>query len=60
MTYNTVPVKAFMYFCAGIKNNKIQKNLKIRHEGRCGRCNRKLTTPDSIDSCFGPECIKFV
>lgn len=28
----------------------------IRHSGKCGRCARKLTTPESIDTGFGPEC----
>jgi len=27
------------------------------HEGRCGRCGRKLTTPSSVESGFGPICI---
>ena len=40
---------------------KIPETLEIRHEGRCGRCGRALTRPESIDSGFGPECItKFV
>lgn len=30
--------------------------LKINHEGKCGRCGRKLTVPESIESGFGPEC----
>ena len=30
--------------------------LEIWHEGRCGRCNRKLTVPSSIASGLGPEC----
>lgn len=28
----------------------------ILHEGRCGRCGRTLTVPESITSGFGPEC----
>lgn len=28
----------------------------IHHEGRCGRCGRLLTVPESIVSGFGPEC----
>ena len=28
----------------------------IRHEGRCGRCGRKLTTVESIESGLGPVC----
>lgn len=31
--------------------------LEIWHEGRCGRCGRKLTVPASVASGFGPECI---
>lgn len=26
------------------------------HEGRCGRCGRVLTVPESIASGLGPEC----
>jgi len=29
---------------------------ELRHEGRCGRCGRKLTVPESIDAGIGPEC----
>lgn len=29
---------------------------QLWHEGRCGRCNRKLTVPQSIATGFGPEC----
>lgn len=28
----------------------------VRHEGKCGRCGRTLTVPESIDSGIGPEC----
>lgn len=31
---------------------------EYRAEGRCIRCNRKLTHPESIDSGIGPECAK--
>ncbi len=37
-----------------------QHDYKTHHEGRCGRCGRKLTVPESIESGFGPECIKLV
>jgi len=30
--------------------------LEFWHEGRCGRCGRKLTVPQSILDGFGPEC----
>ena len=31
---------------------------KLEHAGRCGRCGRTLTTPDSIQCGIGPECRK--
>lgn len=30
--------------------------FKLHHEGRCGRCGRKLTVPESIETGLGPEC----
>lgn len=30
--------------------------FEVHHEGRCGRCGRVLTVPESITSGFGPEC----
>ena len=30
--------------------------VKVHHEGRCGRCGRVLTVPESIITGFGPEC----
>ena len=29
---------------------------RVHHEGRCGRCGKRLTVPASIESGFGPEC----
>jgi hypothetical protein len=34
--------------------------VEIWHAGKCGRCGRTLTVPESIDSGFGPECIQMV
>lgn len=39
-----------------IVGNVIPSALEIWHEGRCGRCGRKLTVPESIASGIGPEC----
>jgi len=38
----------------------LPENIKFYHEGRCGRCGRTLTVPESIESGFGPECINHV
>jgi hypothetical protein len=34
------------------------KGWKVHHEGRCGRCGRTLTVPESIESGIGPECAR--
>lgn len=31
--------------------------FELHHEGKCGRCGRKLTVPASIESGYGPECV---
>tara|TARA_R110000772_G_scaffold66676_7_gene148385 strand:- start:4847 stop:5269 length:423 start_codon:yes stop_codon:yes gene_type:complete len=30
--------------------------IELWHEGKCGRCGRKLTVPSSIESGIGPFC----
>jgi hypothetical protein len=39
---------------------QIPAQLEVWHQGKCGRCGRKLTVPASIASGFGPECINYV
>jgi len=48
--------KAFEWAYASLLKGFIPPQLNIYHEGRCGRCNRTLTVPESIKSGFGPEC----
>lgn len=31
-------------------------DASVHHEGKCGRCGRKLTVPRSIEIGLGPEC----
>lgn len=35
-----------------------QFGFQTHHEGCCGKCGRKLTTPKSIKEGIGPECLK--
>ena len=35
---------------------ELPKQLELWHEGRCGRCGRKLTVPESIERGIGPDC----
>jgi hypothetical protein len=49
--------KAFAWVWAQLTQGKLSADkLKMYHEGRCGRCGRKLTVPSSITTGFGPEC----
>ena len=32
------------------------ETLEVFHEGRCGRCGRRLTTPESVARGLGEEC----
>jgi hypothetical protein len=32
----------------------------VHHEGRCGRCGRLLTVPQSVESGIGPECARIM
>jgi hypothetical protein len=49
--------KAFDWTWRQLAKGQLPDAVEIWHEGRCGRCNRKLTVPASIASGFGPECI---
>ena len=41
-------------------SNPRVKNYGIKGKGKCARCGRDLTTPESIRNGIGPECIKFI
>lgn len=51
---------AFVWFFGFIADGELHPDVEVWHEGRCGRCNRKLTVPESIEQGFGPECINYV
>ena len=46
----------FAFTWQALVQDVLPASLEIWHEGKCGRCNRKLTVPSSIASGFGPEC----
>lgn len=52
--------KGFDWFMRNLNNPAIFDQLNIRHNGICGRCSRKLTTPESLKQGYGPECVKLV
>jgi Family of unknown function (DUF6011) len=48
--------KAFAWVWRNLVQDVLPSSVEIWHEGRCGRCNRKLTVPSSIAAGIGPEC----
>jgi len=56
---DTTPVKVIRWAVKIISNKEsIPNGYSIQHEGRCCRCGRVLTTPESIQKGIGPECMK--
>jgi hypothetical protein len=50
--------KALVWFVDAMRQERdvLGSKLGVWHEGRCGRCGRKLTVPESITAGLGPEC----
>ena len=44
---------------AGEQNHITEAGWNLHHEGKCGKCGRRLTTPESCTRGIGPECIKY-
>lgn len=45
----------FRHLMSGDLNNR-NKQISFYHEGKCGRCGKALTNPESIESGIGPTC----
>jgi hypothetical protein len=50
--------KALSWALDHLNRGTIPANLNIQHEGKCCRCARKLTRPESIEAGIGPECAR--
>jgi hypothetical protein len=48
--------QAWQWFWPRLVRGSIPTTLEVWHEGRCGRCGRALTVPESIERGIGPEC----
>ena len=57
--YDSIPVKVIQWAIKQVADNKpLPEGYAIQHEGRCCRCSKVLTTPESIERGIGPECMK--
>jgi len=53
----TTTRKAFEWFMSRVKEEReLPNGGEFWHEGRCGRCARRLTVPLSIERGLGPIC----
>lgn len=48
--------KAWAWFWPKLTKGHMPETIQLWHEGRCGRCGRALTVPESIDRGIGPDC----
>jgi len=48
--------QAFAWFWDRVRHAQELRQCECWHEGRCGRCGRVLTVPESIESGLGPVC----
>jgi hypothetical protein len=51
-------VKVFEYVINKLKSDNLPDFVEVWHEGFCGKCGKRLTVPQSIETGLGPECIK--
>lgn len=51
---------AFRFVWYNLKmHNRFPPDCDLKHEGKCGRCGRRLTHPASLATGLGPECVTF-
>jgi len=52
--------KAFAWFWGRQYQGRELGPVQFWHEGRCGKCGRALTVPESIETGLGPVCAEKV
>jgi hypothetical protein len=53
-------VKVFKYVLTNLLTNNLPEFVEVWHEGKCGKCGKKLTVPSSISTGLGPFCLKSI
>ncbi len=54
MPFNDPSVKGIIWLLRNLDD--IEPPMEFYHEGRCAKCGRRLTDPESIKTGFGPHC----
>lgn len=58
--YRHLNIRSLLFVLNKLNSGGIPQYCEVFHTGTCGRCGRKLTTPESILTGLGPECSKKV
>lgn len=58
LTKDAQSVRVFQYVFSNLISNSLPNFIEVWHEGKCGKCGRTLTVPNSILNGLGPECVK--
>lgn len=56
--HDSLSAQVIFWFAEKLISKQLPSYIKVYHTSHCGRCGKLLTTPDSILSGFGPECLK--
>ncbi len=56
ITRDAPSAKALAWAWPRLTVGDLPTTCEVHHEGRCGRCGRALTVPESITMGLGPEC----
>lgn len=48
--------RAIQWALRKLQEGQLPTELEVHHSGRCGRCGRELTVPESIRTGLGPTC----
>ena len=55
---NHLNIRSLLFVMNKLNSEVEPKYCEVFHVGTCGRCGKKLTTPESILTGLGPECAK--
>jgi hypothetical protein len=55
---NDLTIRSLVFVLNKLIRNETVGNLEVFHVGKCGKCGKKLTTPESILTGLGPQCCK--
>ena len=56
ISIDAISFKALNFFMTFLRKDELHDEINFYHEGICGRCGRRLTTPMSVSIGLGPIC----